>query len=45
MEPIVDKIFNTIYVKNSGLSVKEKTFAILLSVAPFLLVTIWLISK
>jgi hypothetical protein len=44
MELVVNKIFNTIYLKNNELSLKEKTFAILLSIMPFLVAIYWILK-
>lgn len=35
MEPIINKIYDTIYFKNSSLSIKEKVIAIILGLGPF----------
>ncbi len=45
MELIVDKIFNSIYVENTRISIREKAFAILIGISPFLVVVLWFISE
>jgi hypothetical protein len=45
MELVINKIFNTIYIKNNSLTLKEKTFAISLTITPFLVVALWLLRE
>lgn len=45
MELLIDKIYDTIYFKNSSLSIKEKTIAIILGLGPFLIACVYFLIR